>query len=84
MSASRYSFMRRNVRRLNREVGSLNASQAAAKRKATGAVTKTPKKTREGPGGGDDGLLLEDDEYPLPNLMHSGVGQYMPNGEYMH
>ena len=58
--------------------------QAAAKRKATGAVTKTPKKTREGPGGGDDGLLLEDDEYPLPNLMHSGVGQYMPNGEYMH
>lgn len=70
--------MRRNVRRLNREVGSLNASQAAAKRKATGTVTKGGKKAKEG----DDELnLMDEDDFSLPKMMHASSSSAASAGE---
>ena len=39
--------MRRNVRRLNREVGSLNSGPGSSKRKAPGAGSKASKRAKE-------------------------------------
>lgn len=50
--------MRRNVRRLNREVGSLNANQGSSKRKAPGTGSKTSKKSKD-TAAGDDTLAAE-------------------------
>ena len=55
---NRYSFMRRNVRRLNREVGSLNANQGSSKRKAPGTGSKASKKSKD-TAAGDDTLAVE-------------------------
>lgn len=61
--------MRRNVRRLNREVGSLNASQAAAKRKGgAGAASKSAKKSKDSSLGSSDACVAEEDAFHLPNL----------------
>ena len=61
--------MRRNVRRLNREVGSLNASQAAAKRKGgAGTASKSAKKSKDNSQGYSDASVAEEDAFHLPNL----------------
>ena len=56
--------MRRNVRRLNREVGSLNASQGSSKRKAPGTGSKGSKKSKD-TAAGDDTMGVEYGELAL-------------------
>ena len=56
--------MRRNVRRLNREVGSLNANQGSSKRKAPGTGSKGSKKLKD-TAAGDDTIAVEYGELAL-------------------
>ena len=56
--------MRRNVRRLNREVGSLNANQGSSKRKAPGTGSKASKKSKD-TAAGDDTMAVEYGELAL-------------------
>lgn len=80
-ATARYSFMRRNVRRLNREVGSLNASQAAAKRKGgTGTASKSAKKSKDAAVVYTNAGAAEEDEFHLPNLPLSSCTAFSSDG----
>lgn len=69
----RYSFMRRNVRRLNREVGSLSAGQGATKRKSPAAGSKASKKAKESAACEEDTAPAEYDELAMQMMAHGST-----------
>lgn len=63
--------MRRNVRRLNREVGSLNANLSGAKRKAPSSSAKGGKRGKERENTvGEDAAAVEIDELAMQMMGH--------------
>jgi hypothetical protein len=61
--------MRRNVRRLNREVGSLNSGPGSSKRKAPGAGSKASKRAKE-VAAVEDPAITEYDDLALQMMTH--------------
>ena len=63
--------MRRNVRRLNREVGSLNANLSGAKRKAPSTSAKGSKRGKEKEiTASEDAAAVEIDELAMQMMGH--------------